>query len=326
MRELATIQKISDLQPIENADRIEVASILGWKVVVKKNEFQLQDLCVYCEIDSVLPPKPEFSFLEKSKYRIKTVKMRGQISQGICFPLSILPKDEYNIGDNVTELLDVKKYEQPEKKYCEKRKGNFPLCVPKTNEIRIQSKPRLLNELRGAQCYATYKIDGTSATFVKNNGQIDVCSRNLSVEEEEESIYWRMFHKYIVNAFNELDNVAIQGEIAGPGIQKNRLKLSEIDLFVFNVFDVKHQKYYDFAEFVRFCRNWNLKHVPISNISFFLNHTIDDLLEMAKGQYQNGGHREGIVIRPVKERYSHALQKRASFKVINNEFLLGHNE
>ena len=90
MRQLATIQKIKELNPIPNADKIEVATVLGWQVVVGKGQFKVGDLVIYCEIDSVFPPKLEFEFLKDRKYRIRTIRLKGQISQGICFPLSIL--------------------------------------------------------------------------------------------------------------------------------------------------------------------------------------------------------------------------------------------
>jgi RNA ligase (TIGR02306 family) len=90
VRKLASVQRIIDIQPIENADSIEVATILGWKVVVKRGEFEVGDLCIYCEIDSIMPDKPEFEFLRDKKFRIKTIKLKGQISSGIAFPLTIL--------------------------------------------------------------------------------------------------------------------------------------------------------------------------------------------------------------------------------------------
>lgn len=111
MRTLASIKEIAALHPIEGKDRIELAVIDGWSVIVKKNEFQVGDRCVYCEIDSVLPEKPEFEFLRNKNFRIKTMKMGGVISQGICFPLSILPESEYKVGDDVTDIMGVKQYE-----------------------------------------------------------------------------------------------------------------------------------------------------------------------------------------------------------------------
>jgi len=89
-RKLAIIEEIKNLQPIKDADNIEVATIRGWRVVVKKGEFKVGDLCVYCEIDSIMPDRPEFEFLKPRGFRIKTIKLRGQVSQGIIFPINIL--------------------------------------------------------------------------------------------------------------------------------------------------------------------------------------------------------------------------------------------
>jgi len=123
-RKLASIQKIVSLEPIQGADMILKATVLGWEVVVaKKDNLKVGDLVVYCEVDSILPPKPEFEFLRERKFRIKTIKLKGQVSQGICFPLSILPTVEFklggriakvnafNEGDNVTEVLGITKYD-----------------------------------------------------------------------------------------------------------------------------------------------------------------------------------------------------------------------
>lgn len=90
MRKLAHVEKIASIQPIDGADRIEVATVLGWQVVVKKDEFKVGDLCIYIEIDSVLPEIEDFEFLRDKKFRIKTQKLRGQISQGLILPLDAL--------------------------------------------------------------------------------------------------------------------------------------------------------------------------------------------------------------------------------------------
>lgn len=120
-RKLATVRRVSGIQPIEGKDRIVLATVDGWHVIVKKDEFNVGDLCVYCEIDSVMPQRPEFEFLAKTNYRIKTMKMGGVISQGICFPLSFIPPVHnkeagtftfggYQEGDDVTEVLGVTQY------------------------------------------------------------------------------------------------------------------------------------------------------------------------------------------------------------------------
>ena len=112
-RKLASIQRITAIDPIPEADKIVCATILGWKVVVLKNQFKVGEFCIYIEIDSILPEKPEFEFMRERKFRVKTIKLRGQVSQGICFPLSILPSGHPFIeeGSDVTEVLAIKKYD-----------------------------------------------------------------------------------------------------------------------------------------------------------------------------------------------------------------------
>lgn len=110
-RALAHVEEIVDIQPIPNADKIEVATILGWKVVIAKaDNFKVGDKVVYIEIDSKVPERPEFEFLRDRKFRVRTIRLRGQYSQGLIVPLSILGKGNYSIGDNVTEKLGITYY------------------------------------------------------------------------------------------------------------------------------------------------------------------------------------------------------------------------
>lgn len=196
MRKLASIKTISDIQPIEGKDRIELAIVDGWQVIVKKNEYQIGDKTIFVEIDSVLPDKPEFEFLRKNKFRIKTMKLSGVLSQGICFPLSILPQDkEYNIEDDVTEIIGIKQYEatrnieteslsnEDNKKFQhpiykilfrysifrklllpKKQNKGFPKFIHKTDETRIQNIPNILKN-KDVKYIVREKVDGQSGTF-----------------------------------------------------------------------------------------------------------------------------------------------------------------
>jgi len=162
--ELATIQRIIDVQPVENSDNLDVVSILGWKVVTRRNEYKAGDLCVYVGLDSILPEREEFEFMRQKNFRVKTVKLRGQVSQGIVFPLSILNESEiYNVGDNVTEPLGILKYEkQIPAQLRGMAKGSFPSFIRKTDEERLQNIPEILDELKNVECYFSVKIYGTS--------------------------------------------------------------------------------------------------------------------------------------------------------------------
>ena len=234
MRTLASIKRVGKLHPIEGKDRIVLAEIDGWTVIVQKADYNEGDLCVYVEIDSVLPEKPEFEFLRSKDFRIKTMKMAGCISQGICFSLSILPEGNYNEGDDVTDVIGVKKWErkdvtdvnETEKKSATRGKypkwlmrlpwfrrliyksGDhrqskaFPDFISKTDETRIQNAPFYLDS--DNEWTVTEKIDGQSGTFAlvrrkhlfRTSYEYIVCSRNLRLFKKDSSSYWAVSDKY----------------------------------------------------------------------------------------------------------------------------------
>lgn len=328
MRKLASVQVISSLAPIDGADAIEVATVLGWHVVVKKGEFSVGDRCVYCEIDSVLPEKDEFEFLRKQKFRIRTVRLRGQISQGICFQLSILPDGDYRDGDDVTEILGITKYE-PQVPACLSGEaiGLFPSFIPKTDEVRIQSCPRVLDRWDACWFVATEKLDGSSATFFLRDGEFGVCSRNLQLQESDTNAFWRYARSADIEAkLRGIGrNIAIQGELIGPGIQGNRYKLSEPRVYFFNVFDIDSGSYLSHPESIGFINGIDLNFVPVlDDDEFATAHPlkVDDLVKQATGRSLIADtKREGVVMRLVWEDVDPDIG-RVSFKVINPEFLL----
>lgn len=203
MRELAYIQQIKSLSPIPNADAIEKAEVLGWELVVKKGDFKVGDLCIYVEIDSILPELPCFEFLRSKKFRIRTIKLRGQISQGIALPLSILNEVDpslylpsFKLGRDITDILKITKYdpesaldveiEQDKRSWISNKwrfykwklfgikkikGGDFPTDVPKTDEVRVQKMGSSLEQWEGKPVYITEKVEGSSATFIyRRNG------------------------------------------------------------------------------------------------------------------------------------------------------------
>lgn len=234
MRQLATIREISDIRPIPGADRIVVAQIDGWECVVQKDEFHVGEHIVYVEVDSVVPERPEFEFLRDRKFRVRTIKLRGQISQGLVLPLSTLPTGtSQELGADVTDALGITKYDpqaqqeaqlltkQPQspqnpiakflmrfKWYRKlfmkpKRKGGFPDWIAKTDETRIQNLTTLfdIEQKKGTPFSVTEKVDGQSATyFLRKVGrrkyEFGVCSRNIRLGEPDNSSYWTIAKKY----------------------------------------------------------------------------------------------------------------------------------
>jgi len=336
MRNLASIQKIVSVKNHPNADRLDVVQILGWNVITLRDEFKEGDLCVYCEIDSILPEQEEFEFLRPKKFRIKTVRLRGVLSQGIAFPLSVLPDGYFPLGTDVTEVLGVQKWEVEDSIAMNGlAKGSFPSWISKTDETRIQSICAVLDELRGKPYYVSQKIDGTSATyFFHPEYGFGVCSRKLELKDGD-NIYWEMARKYELPALLEEmverigKYICVQGEIAGPGIQGNKMGLKEHKLFLFNAYDIKEGRYLDFDSFMYICALLHGIHVPLLDMGDEFPYTLEQLLEMAdNGKYEpSGKQQEGIVVRPQIEMRSDRLHgSRLSFKVISNKFLLKNDQ
>jgi len=338
MRNLASIQRIKSVEPIEGADAIEKASVLGWQLVVKKGEFKVGDLVVYCEIDSILPDKPEFEFLKPRGMRIRTIRLRGQVSQGICFPLSILPEDfELQEGADCTQVLGIIKYEPPLPACLSgKVKGRFPSFIPKTDETRVQVLQKVLDKYKGEKCYVTEKVDGSSATYYFNNNEFGVCSRNLELLEDDENSFWLVARQMdIENKLRSLNrNIALQGEMIGEGIQSNKLKIRGQTVLFFNAFDIDKFEYFNFIDFKALIEKLDLPMVPIVSLDYELENDIDSIVKMAtiKSRIEPNTWAEGIVIRPYAEKIDLLLSNenfnngRVSFKAINPEFLLKYGE
>jgi len=326
-RKLATIRQISEIRLIPNADALELAIVDGWQAVVKKDEYQVGNLVVYCEIDSLLPIKPEYEFLRKSCYRkmadgtegfrIKTIKLRGQLSQGLVLPLPF--NSNLEIGQDVTEDLGITKYEVTLPVVgTSSASGTFPSFIPKTDEERIQNLSSMLSQWQQRSWTVTEKLDGTSFTAFNYNDQFGVCSRNWELNEDESSIYWKIAKRYNLQELLEGMNLAIQGEIVAPGIQGNKYKVEQPELCVFNIYDISKGEYVDITKAQLWTQANGLKFVPVLNSIFSLPDTIEEILAYAEGksQLQPTTEREGVVF------VTDDGGERISFKAISNKFLL----
>ena len=357
MRKLASVQKIKSIEPIDGADRIELAHVLGWQCVVKKGEFKEGDYCVYFEIDSFLPIRPEFEFLRASSYknsellgegfRLRTQTMRGQISQGLCLradlfpelwidPLEQMPCVVPSEGQDVTDLLGVRKWEIPEMATTGGTVvGQLPYDIPHTDETRIQAEPELLDEFKNVPYYISTKMDGSSHSIGFDENGIHVTGHNYEYKDDEKSSFYNFvkkrgfldsLEKYRKD-YPNIRSLTIQGEYCGPGIQKNRLKLQKPEWYVFDIRINGARTPMTFMK--ETAEKLNMTIVPIEEMGLSLPDaypTIDDLLKRADGEYPNGGKKEGIVVRPITPQFSKILNTDLSMKVINNKYLLKHKE
>jgi RNA ligase (TIGR02306 family) len=339
VRKLATIERISAINPIPEADAIERATIRGWNVVVKKGEHKVDELVIYCEIDSLMPEREEFEFLRPRGFRIRTIKLRGQISQGIIFPLSIigqypppyLPK--YEEGFDVTNILGITKYETPiPAELAGQVKGGFPSHSIKTDEERIQNLIDHYEDYKKEEWIATEKVDGTSMTACVFNGEFGISSRNLELKENETNTFWKVARSLDLEnqmreymALNGLQALTLQGELLGEGIQKNKYKIKGQTVKFFRAFDPIKFQFFPFENFLIMMDNMNLETVPIIDKNFKLPENYEDLILYADGKSMLvEGPREGVVFVAKNPVYND--NGRLSFKVISNKFILKHEE
>ena len=354
-RKLVTVRSIAAINPIENADAIEVATVDGWDVVVKKNEFKVGDQVLFFEIDCLLPMKDErFSFLAKGKeqelFRLRTIKLRGQVSQGLVLPISQFPELPIIQDVGLENLLGITKYEIPDSgsgvRGC-KPASTFPHFIPKTDEERIQNIYNKYKELyEDVEFSVSEKLDGSSVTiasikdkslfieklcteeypFSFTNEQTIVASRNQTLQYDETSHFWKGVQNSNLIAISQqiLDEtdrqLALQGELIGPGLQGNREGLADYEVRLFKIWDIDKKEYLNPEEFNNICDEFSINRVPqLPEIVLFNNHvTLQDLLEMSKGKNSNGKNIEGIVYTSVEKVNGQTLH----FKVINNDYLL----
>ena len=390
-RKLVTLRIIDDILPIENADAIECAVIGGWKVVVKKGSFKAGDAAVYMEIDSFLPEgNPAWQFLVDKQarefngvrgHRLRTIRLRGQISQGLILPINELAEVYTAVGDHLDEedfeldfssMLGVTKYEAPLPAQLQgKAKGLFPSFIRRTDEPRCQNKvseifgydhveievdvdPALIDPvaiergrmaIRDGKVYSirkpeasrdteyeiTLKMDGSSCTFYHLGGKVGVCSRNLELDIGEgnaDNSFVRMFYDSGMDKIlPQFGNIAIQGELCGPGIQGNREALKDFQFFLFNIQNIDEQRYLNpqerkvmYNQFIQAGANTEkFKHVMIKHEAAKLPdlglHNIDDLIKFADGPSLVHPVREGWVFKRLDGQFS--------FKVISNQYLAG---
>lgn len=360
MRRLATIRTILDIRPISGADAIEVALVDGWECVISKNDnFNIGDKVVYIEIDSIVPERPEFEFLRDRKFRVRTIKLRKQISQGLILPLSILGSGDYNVDDDVTSKLGVVKYD-PEgdgeakflkskkdvtknpiikflmrfawfrKLYIKPKKNGYPEWIVKTDEDRIQNKVLMfeVEKQLGTKFMVTEKIDGQSATYylekIGRKYHFGVCSRNVNLTRDPNNggSYWRIAKRYnIENVLRHLIGDADRIVLQGEniGTQIQGNKYNVND-FDFYAFNLIYPtKKLNTSEMSALLKPFGIKTVPLLDADFVLKNSIAEMVDYAKGN--------SLLTNAKREGcVFRNYERNISFKVINPDFLLSEKD
>ena len=332
-RKMASIRKIDNIVPIVGADAIECAMIGGWSVVVKRGDFNVGDLAVYCEIDAFIPHAIA-PFLSKGKEpreyngvkgeKLKTIRLRGQLSQGLLLPRFVVLDKIGEIFEDmdVSEILGIQKWEAPiPAQLAGQTKGNFPSFIPKTDQERVQNLVPVISSAfnRGDTFEITEKCEGSSMTVYMHQGEFGVCSRNQELKQTEDNTFWKVaLENDIENRMRSLglDNIAIQGELVGPGIQGNIYKLTNHKFVVFDIYDIKKGEYLNPTVRFDLVSMLQLLHVPVINTNVRLpSDVVSVLLHLAedKSAVNVNQEREGIVFKNMNGGFS--------FKCISNKYL-----
>lgn len=335
MRKLASIQKLLDIKSITGADFICAYKVQGWWVVDSVGKYRIDDAVIYCEIDSWIPTEIA-PFLSKGKEskeynnikgeRLKTIKLKGQLSQGLLLPIELISLPNLEIGQDVSKELNIVKYE-PVLPAClsGQTKSLFPAFIQKTDQPRIQALQQEITEsFNNKDAFeVTLKLDGSSCTVYHKDSEVGVCSRNLELKLDQEGNSFINIAKstgllQVLKSYGR--NIAVQGELMGPGIQGNKEKLNAFELFIFDIFDIDSSEYFDVETRKNIIDDlyrlgYSGKVVPTLGVDFKLpSDDIDELLLLAKGASINCSVREGLVFKRNDGKFS--------FKIINNEFLL----
>ena len=335
-RKLASIQRIAEIKPIPEADLICAYRINGWWVVSKVNEFKVNDLVVYLEVDSFVPTELAH-FLSKGKEpsvyntikgeRLRTIRLKKQVSQGLILSIdscisakgcwSSLQEDQ-----DVSEWLGVTKWEKPEGFIAAHTKGNFPSFIPKTDQERIQNLKYDFNtwQDKGMLFEKTEKIDGSSITVFVYNELQGVCSRNLELKEDFDNSWWKLAQNHdIINKIKQTGrNLAVQGEIYGSSINGNLYKLNDQRFMVYDIYDIDNRTYLLPDERWKLVEQLGLPHVPLVGFGVLVG-SPSDLLDDAEGKstINQDCIREGYVYKSMSD-------SNVSFKCISNAYLLKH--
>ena len=359
MRHLATIREVESFDIIPNAYNIIACHLknLGWTVVVRKGEFNIGDKVIYFEIDSALPTNDSrFEFLRATSYRswknngailkdcfkIKTLKMRGVISQGLILKLSAFPQLEpAEEGQDVTEKLHIEHFDELNEQFDQSVssgdvKSDFPWFIKKTDQERIQCHPDYFEKYKDVMFTAETKFDGSSCTvyYVDSKyaeNQYGVCSHNNELKNNDKSIFWKT-----INNLNIIDNLkvyfekthrslGIQGELVGPKINGNRDNYAEFHFVVFDIYDVDKHSYLDENERHQIINEINSLgpgkfeqvHTLKTNWYVFKElDTLDKMLAYVEQKTLRGNKLEGVVFKSINH------TPYFSFKCINNKYLL----
>lgn len=311
------VVRIDSIFPHPNADRLDVCKVKGWQCVAGKGEFNIGQLAVYIPIDSVLPEDLlKHLDLKNYKKKLRTIKLRGMLSQGL---LVNLPSENLVEGEDVTNMLGITKYEELIPLHMSGiQLPNEPRFVKYTDIENYKNYPEVFK--KGEPVVLTEKIHGTNFRAAKVNGKLLVGSHRLNLKESDTNLYWRAARQLKLDERLQ-EGEQLFGEVYGKGIQDLTYGKNPGELHI-AVFDfMKNNQYVNYSDLLQIVLERDFEIAPIIAYADW-----DDIetKRFAQGNSVicSSQIKEGIVVRPLLEEYSEILQGRKILKIINDEYLL----
>lgn len=316
---LVYIGKIIELEKIVDANFVVSATVIcgkggKWKGVIRKADFEINQLCVVYLPDSLIPPSEDMKFMESINWRVRMRRFRGSPSEVLIMPCT--HKDPV-FGMDCTALMGVTKYYKPIPVNLDGVViGELPSFIPMTDEPNYQNSQGQegIEKLKGQPYYVTEKADGSSTTAYKYKGKFGVCNRRWELEKDENIGYWKVAIKYHLEE-KLPDGYAVQWETCGPNIQKNPMNLKDVDGFIFSGYKIDEKRYLGWEELSVLCVKLRMnacRHIedgPCFDPSY--------IHLLGEGTYASGKNREGVVVRSKTNLLG---DKPVSFKVMNLDY------
>ena len=315
MHDLAVVSTIDSIRPIEGRDRIEMAKVENYNSVVAKGAFNVGDLVVYVFYDSILPAdNPDFEFLRVRCYspkldgfRIRPMKLGGEISEGLVLPMSVLPVGKtYQKGDIVTDDLRIRLYEPPEETTPANVIGGYPTLIPKSDEDNLEKVFSNREQWKDIEFYVTEKIEGSAGTWIYevDSDSLRVFSHNWEVGDS--GVWFDAARNVNLKGkmasyceSHNLKSLVLQGEVVGPSVQRNIYRLSKAALFIYGMMTIEGKRF-GFSDLLSACKEMQLEMVPVVASSAFMPDTLDEMLKECEGRSVLADvPREGVVWRSV---------------------------
>lgn len=326
---IVPVTTIEALSPHPNADRLELAQVLGWQLVVPKGQYQIGQKLVYFPIDTILPLELSERFgvtRYLSKQRIRCARLRGEPSFGLVVP----PDQDWPVGENVAEFYGAVRYEPPLRVSAGDAEKDHPLFVAYTEIENMRNFPAIFET--GEPVLLSEKIHGTCARVGLIEGELMAGSKGLRRKRPAEdrfasNTYWFPLSLEPVRTLVETlgqthRQIILFGEVYGSKIQSFHYGLQGV--IGFRAFDLLLDgRYLDWPEFLTLCEHYGVETVPmLGQIAFDLN----EIKRFSEGKTQlmtqNAHIREGVVVRPVRERHDPRLG-RVILKYVSDSYLFG---